>query len=419
MSGDRLRSLLGGPVGSDEPILLDIGTSTLTAVRAVARPDLKTGHLLAHPVMETLPLAASDCAALGSDCARAGFLFETIDPHCETFTDAFGVEWLRVDGSSTPVRHPLEHASLGEIVKHPRPIWPELVQVPDVSHRGQIVVADAPCPGLLDLSFALRNSWVCLDDMTSNWRSISALLDWSLDTIVAAYERMLSGLPYAPDVVVYGDDLGFQQSMFVSEIDFRNFVRPRMRTLISRLRRLTPAAICFHSCGAIRPILPDVCDLGIELLNFDGAARGMVCSEIRREVPKGLVFHGCSDLVALGRSVRAGNLASVALLTAEVVDSAPVIAAPMDNIYTAADVADVQLGARHLRELAPDDVAAIRRLGPVRSIIANAAEQALSAEPAALLGAPPEIFRITRDADAHRLGSITHRTQGKADHTLQ
>ncbi|CAN1721041.1 Methyltransferase CmuC [Hyphomicrobium sp. 1Nfss2.1] len=418
MPGDRLRSLFGGPAGGDEPILLDVGTSSLTAVRAVARPDLKVGPLLAHPVMETLPLAASDCAALGSDCARAGFLFETIDPYSDTFTDAFGVEWLRVDGSATPVRHPLEHASLGEIVKHPRPMWPDIVQVPDASHQGQLVVADAPCPGLLDLSFALRNSWVCLDDMTSNWRSISALLDWSLETIVEAYEQMLSGLPYAPDVIVYGDDLGFQQSMFVSEIDFRNFVRPRMRTLISRLRRLTPAAVCFHSCGAIRPILPDICDLGIELLNFDGAARGMVCSEIRREVPKGLIFHGCSDLVALGRSVRAGNLASVALLTAEIVDSMPVIGAPMDNIYTEVDVEDAQLGARYLRELPPDDVATISRLGPVRSIIANAAERAVCAEPVRLLGAPPKIISVKRNADAHRFSSSAGRTSGKSSHPL-
>jgi len=418
MSREQLRSLLNEPANTERSILVDIGTSTLTAVRAVARPDLQSGHLLAHPVMETLPLSARDCAALGSNCARAGFLFNTIDPGSETFTDAFGVEWLRVDGSVTPVRHPLEHATLAEIVKHPRPEWPGVVQIPESSHSQQIIVADAPCPGLLDLSFALRNSWTCLEDMTSNWRSISALLDWSLETIVEAYDRMLAGLPFTPDVVVYGDDLGFQQSMFVSEVDFRNFLRPRMRTLVSRLRRLTDAALCFHSCGAIRPILPDICDLGIEIINFDGAARGMICSELRRELPKGLVFHGCSNLVALGRAVRSQNMASVALLAAEIIDSMPAIAAPMDNMYSAADVADAQLGAQLLHELAPDEIASMGRLGPIRSIIENAAHQALAAELPAPRGDAPESLRFTDAAGVHHPSRGAARPPDKASHSL-
>lgn len=418
MFRSRLGSLIQDPVGRDRPVLVDVGTSSLTAVRSAARPDLQVDNVVAHPVMETLALSASDCVALGSDCVRAGFLFNRVSPPAETLIDSFGVEWLRVDSALTPVRHPLEGATLAEIAKYPRPEWPQVVQIPHASHERNIVVADAPCPGLLDLSFVLRNSWTCLEDMTSNWRSISALLDWSLETIIAAYEQMLSALPFDPDILVYGDDLGFQQSMFVSEIDFRNFVRPRMRTLVSRLRRLTSAALCFHSCGAIRPILADICDLGIEIVNFDGGARGMACAELRREVPKHLVFHGCSDLVALGRGARTGNMASVALLVSEIIDSMPAIAAPMDNLHTAVDVEDAQMGAQILHELAPDDIAAVARLGPVRGIVENAVRRAQAAELPKPLGLPPEIIRIPIGSSVYASAPPVRRRGAKPTHSI-
>lgn len=380
----------------DLPVVVDVGTSSLTGVRETARPDWLRHPLVAHPVMETLPLSALDCAALGSDCVRTGFLFHRHQREEDTFVDAFGIEWLVVDGTPTPSRHPLEDASLAQIAAYPRPIWPSKVQVPEPESDGLIVVADAPCPGLLDMCFGLRNSWVCLDDMTSNWRSISALLDWSLETIVSAYERMLGALQAPPDILVYGDDLGFQQSMFVSEIDFRNFIRPRMRTLLSRLRRLTPAPILFHSCGAIRPILRDIADLGIDLINFDGAARTMIATEIRRELPKRMIVHGSHDLIALGKAVSARNMASVALLTTEIIDCMPVIAAPMDNITSAEDVEAVRRGAEFLRLLSPDDVAAIGRFGPVKAILEPCVAQARSIELPDLSGAAPRTLGISQ-----------------------
>lgn len=418
MTRAGFRSLLSDPIGCDRPILVDVGTSSLTAVRAVARPDLRR-ELLAQPVMETLALSAADCARLGSDCVRAGFLFAGADPEQETFTDAYGVEWLRVDGVATPVRHPLEDATLAQIVKHPRPEWPKLIQVPEEDARDRIIVADAPCPGMLDMSFALRNAWGCLEDMTSNWQSISALLDWSLETIVEAYERMLGGLPVAPDIVVYGDDLGFQQSMFISEVDFRTFVRPRMRTLFSRLRRLTDASLCFHSCGAIRPIVSDLCDLGIDIFNFDGDARGMICTEVRREVPRKLIFHGCSNLTALGCAVREGNLASVAVLTTEIVESMPVIAAPMDNIYSARDVDDARMGACFLRQLSPDDLAAISRLGPVRAIVENGVSRAQATEFSDLTGEAPACIATAPLANVEHFSSADATRSASGTQTLQ
>jgi Uroporphyrinogen decarboxylase (URO-D) len=359
------------------PLLVDVGTSTLTGVRPTAVPQVDYKQLgVCHPAIPTIPLSASDCARLGSDFARAGLVFETPKLVEGEFRDLFGVGWLWAEGAPAPFHHPLQSARASQVSSFPRPRWPTRTQIVAQGETDRIVVADAPCPGLLELCFVLRGGWQFMDDITSNWRVASALLDWSLETVVAAYEHMLSRLPQAPDIVIYGDDYGFQGGMFLSDLDFRTFLRPRLRTLLSRLRRLSRSAICFHSCGAIRPIVPDLADLGIELLNLDPSARGMVIDQVRKQLPSDLILHGSVDLVALGRAIDEGNRASVALLVTEFATSGPAVAAPIDSLSNPDDIDAVARGAALLHSLCPEDIDTLREIGPVRSIIDQALQAA-------------------------------------------
>lgn len=387
----RFTSLLAGhDLGVEEGLLVDLGTSTLTGVCAAALPELEAGSAFGHPIIPTLPLSAADCARLGSDFARAGLVFAP--PSAEAngeFTDLFGVDWLAAESGPAPLRHPLEKATLGEVARHPRPVWPGRTQVVERGVEDRIVIADAPCPGLLEMCFNLRNGWRFLEDLTANWRVASALLDWSLETIESAYHHMLIRLPAPPDVVIYGDDYGYEGGMFLSDVDFRTHLRPRLRTLLSRLRRLTPAAVCLHCCGAIRPIAADLADLGVEIVNFDFNARGMGIDEMRRKLPRALVFHGAVDLVTLGRVIDGGDHASAALFAIELASCVPAIAAPPDNLGTPEDLAAAVRGAAFVRALSAGDLATLRRFGPVREVIERAIQAAVAAAMPALPGSPP------------------------------
>ena len=378
--------LAGSDPGAEEGLLVDLGTSTLTGVCAAAVPELEAGDAFGHPTIPTLPLSAADCARLGSDFARAGLVFAPPPQSSGEFTDLFGVDWLAAEGGPAPLRHPLEKATLSEIARHPRPVWPGRTQVVERGAEDRIVIADAPCPGLLEMCFNLRNGWRFLEDLTGNWRVASALLDWSLETIEGAYHHMLIRLPAPPDVVIYGDDYGYEGGMFLSDADFRTHLRPRLRTLLSRLRRLTPAAVCLHCCGAIRPITGDLADLGVEIVNFDFNARGMGIDEMRRKLPRSVVFHGPVDLVMLGRVIDGGDPASVALFAMELASSTPAIAAPPGNLGTSEDLTAAVRGAAFVRALSAADLAALRRFGPVREVI----ERAIEAAVAAVLPALPE-----------------------------
>jgi hypothetical protein len=387
------RRMLAGEPG--DQILVDVGTSTITGLRAPGAPELAPSvRYVGHPVLQTLALGGVDTASVGSNFVRSGLVYDQPTIVDDMFTDPFGVEWLWVEGAAAPLNHPLQEGDYLDIARHPRPTWPDLVQVPEQPTPGAsraLVVADAPTSGLIETCFGLRNSWQFMIDITENWRAANALLDWALESVASGYERMLAALPVQPDVVVYGDDYGYQGGMFLSDEDFRTFVRPRLRTLFSRIRRVTSAAICFHCCGAVRPILTDLADLGVEVLNLQYDAKGMELRTVRAAIPRGLVLHGYTDLHSLGAALEANDRRSVAVLTDELVRSAPVIAAPVDSLATETELLTVRRAAQFVHALSADDIDQLRRLGPVGSVLDRAAEvaaQHLSERPK---GLPPVV----------------------------
>ncbi len=399
---EELRALLSGE--PSKAILADIGTSTVTGVRAPGAPDLaKSVRSVGHPVLQTLTLSATDCVEMGSDFARSGLVHRLPEVIDDSFLDPFGVEWLLVDGAFAPLKHPLGHADQWAVARHPKPIWPDVIQLPDPLLPGQpqpLVVADAPCPGLLETCFSLRGSWQFFSDLTENWRVANALLDWSLETVVAGYEQLLATPQVRPDVVLFGDDYGHHGGMFLSEVDFRTFVRPRLQTLFSRIRQLTTAPVCFHSCGAIRSILGDLGDLGVELLNLEYDAKDMALLDVRKALPASMILHGYTDMRALGSALQDGDRRSVAVLTSELAQSMPAIAAPADSLNSTEELLTVARTAAFIHALTETDIDQLRQIGPVSSVLDGAIKRAGQTAAPALKASCPTVVTAGQSGKA-------------------
>ncbi|GMR02821.1 MAG: hypothetical protein BMS9Abin20_1172 [Acidimicrobiia bacterium] len=382
--------------------LCDIGTSTVTGISAFAAPALadRVGFV-GHPTLQNVALSAHDVEALGSDFARAGFLFERPAVVGDRVRDEYGVEWLWEGHSLSPLNHPLTAADLVRVARHPRPKWPGLVQFPE-PHEGRdsIVIGDAPCAGLLEMSFLLRGRGRMLEDITDTWRVANMLLDWSLETVASGYEHYLTALPRCPEVILYGDDYGYSNSMFISPIEFRQFLVPRLRTLFARIRKTCNGAIAFHSCGAIGPILGDLSDLGVAALNIQADAKGMKLADVRRVTPSTMILHGYCDLAALGNAVETGNKADVALRTRELVESSPAIAAPVDTVDSYPRFLNAARGASFVKALTPDLIDQIEQSSRLIDAIEVPYQRSLSTPPPLLDGSAPESMYV----DSHDTG---------------
>jgi len=70
------------------------------------------------------------------------------------------------------------------------------------------------------------------------------------------------------DMVWLGDDVGTQSSMLMSPDVWRRFFKPRMANLVASLKRINPRVkVAYHSDGNIYAIIPDLIEIGIDVLN--------------------------------------------------------------------------------------------------------------------------------------------------------
>jgi corrinoid protein of di/trimethylamine methyltransferase len=94
-------------------------------------------------------------------------------------------------------------------------------------------------------------------------------------------------------VVQEADDLAGQFGLLISPQIYREVVKPRHKKIMDFIKARTDAKIFFHSCGAIREIIPDMIDIGIDIINpVQVSAAGMESSALKRDFGKDITFWG-------------------------------------------------------------------------------------------------------------------------------
>jgi uroporphyrinogen decarboxylase len=101
------------------------------------------------------------------------------------------------------------------------------------------------------------------------------------------------------DVAWIGDDFSSQQNMILSPALWRKMIKPYLAEQV-RLMREHGLLVLFHSCGAVRPILQDLIEMGVNgHLVFQTTARGMDAPSIAKEFGGRLAFYGGIDIQQL------------------------------------------------------------------------------------------------------------------------
>jgi len=120
------------------------------------------------------------------------------------------------------------------------------------------------------------------------------VMDKVLEFHIGYWDAMLSRIGKYVQVVVLGDDLGTQDSLFISPDMYRRFIKPRHKKLVDFIKSKPDVKVLLHSDGAIREIIPDIIDCGIDILNpIQVSARGMGDTKaLKEEFGEKLVFWG-------------------------------------------------------------------------------------------------------------------------------
>jgi uroporphyrinogen decarboxylase len=101
------------------------------------------------------------------------------------------------------------------------------------------------------------------------------------------------------DLYLIISDLGSQRGPLISLAMFRQFVAPYLKEMTERIHSLGGRAM-FHSCGMVRPFIPDLIKLGVDVLDpIQPTGPEMGPEGLKRDFGDHLSFHGGIDMQEL------------------------------------------------------------------------------------------------------------------------
>jgi uroporphyrinogen decarboxylase len=270
-------------------------------VQGLALPDDDLLDLLGVDVRGLFPLNSHNDGVAGRLRRALGGNGEEV----EAFVDEWGITQHRPypDGLYfTAVRHPLEGPiTVQDVEQYP---WPDAgaprriagLREQALAYRaqGRAVVIKGVLAGIFEMAQRVRGMAPLMMDMASDVALAEALLDRMLLLKLDFWEMALPQLRDVVDVVSEADDYGTQVSQLISPRMFRRLMKPRLAVLFRRIHELAPhAKLFFHSCGNVRPLLPDFIEIGVDILNpVHVRAVGMDPVELKRDFGKDIVFWG-------------------------------------------------------------------------------------------------------------------------------
>jgi uroporphyrinogen decarboxylase len=222
-----------------------------------------------------------------------------------TFTDEWGVgrrmplaTGLYYDSYAPPLAGEIDAAAVGAYA------WPDAADparyagMAEEARRyavdeGRAVQVGSICGGLTEGLFKLRGFEDGYMDLAGDPPLARRVMERILEVKLAYWARVLPLVDGHVDVVGEADDLGGQERTLFSPATYRDLVKPLHRELFDFLHARTDAKVFFHTCGAVRDLITDLIEIGVDILNpVQVSAAGMDTAELKREFGRDLVFWG-------------------------------------------------------------------------------------------------------------------------------
>ena len=107
-------------------------------------------------------------------------------------------------------------------------------------------------------------------------------------------EKWLKAVGPHIDIIMFGDDLGGQNGPLISPQMYREYYKPFHSKMWRTVKKRAPhVAVQLHSCGGIEPLLNDLIEAGLEIVNpVQISCKGMDAMELKKKYGNRLVFWG-------------------------------------------------------------------------------------------------------------------------------
>lgn len=209
--------------------------------------------------------------------------------------DDWGVKWKQGEedsGAGLPTTHPIKKPEEIESYPFPDPDRPGLMEpaleaISSIDRDKTLVFGDNGW-GLFERAWIL----VGMDRFLMwNYRepeAVKKLLDEIVRVKVRITERLIEEVDV--DGVRYGDDWGGESELMMGPNLWRKFIKPRQKLLYNSCTQ-EERLVMQHADGHIEEIIPDLIEMGLDLLNPLQPECNDV-EKVKKEFGKGVSFHG-------------------------------------------------------------------------------------------------------------------------------
>jgi uroporphyrinogen-III decarboxylase len=219
------------------------------------------------------------------------------------YTDEWDVAWkpseyttpYGVGHYTEPAGHPLADDKAVEKYQAPDPLRPELYLDAAATIRefkDEYWIVGVTVTTIFECAWALRGYERLLSDFVLNPDLAEFILEIPYRYHLTAAKKLVE---MGADMIWTGDDVGAQNRMLISPRHWRRYLKPRMANFIAELKAINPQVkVAYHSDGYIYPIIPELIEIGLDVLNPVQPA-SMDPAQLKRDFGDRLCFWGSID----------------------------------------------------------------------------------------------------------------------------
>ncbi len=194
----------------------------------------------------------------------------------DSYVDEWGISWASQPyetpfgtGHYTEIsHHPLATDAAVQSYQPPDPNRPELYAEAERvirDFKDEYWIVGVTVTTIFETAWALRGLEQMMVDFATDPDLADTILDFPFKYHLTAAQKLVE---MGVDMIWTGDDVGAQNAMLISPKHWRRFLKPRMATFIHELKAINPdVKVAYHSDGNILPIIPELIEIGLDILN--------------------------------------------------------------------------------------------------------------------------------------------------------
>ena len=214
-----------------------------------------------------------------------------------------GVPSQRMSESSlyfTQIFHPLANMTTPEELKMvPRPLLTDeeltylQIRAKTLYENTDFAIMANFGGSIHEVAQNLRGWGQFMMDLATGGAFVEDLIGGIVETQLANLKLYLEAVGDYVQIIQFGDDLGTQDRPQMSTQMYQQHIKPGHKTLYQYVKNYSDCAVFLHSCGSIYPLITDLIDAGVDILNpVQTSALNMDPRKLKEEFGDQITFWG-------------------------------------------------------------------------------------------------------------------------------